>query len=883
MMAASTASQQIKFESSAARDAFCCSRNAAISQRTQPLGCYAQMDRIQLTAPSTDLLSDDDEETLKIWIWKHHGEKIRKALKVGYGGHEDLAGSCCHLVHEESPHSTPIQLTEEKSDESIYSSRRLKLLDRTAKVQRLYLQKEPPGVVFGSLLEGLLELTESAYGFIGEVKHDAQKGVYLETHAVLENSLGSHNSAFEANQEGMQVFNMKTLLEKVVTSQQQLISNNYQEQGRNDPTGPPPIETFLGIPFFENNGKLIGLVGIANKPNGYVQEDADFLEPFMVTCSNLLQAFQQVQENESLINTLEQKVRDRTRELQVSNERLKQANRQVMQTSAQQLQHFACMSHEIRTPLNCIVGLSSLLQESKLSPMQEDSMRMIVMSGDLLLTVVNDVLDYSRLESGNVDIEIQRSSLQETLISMVHSIEMKAQSKRILVKTYYDPAVPEYVHTDSRRLQQILYNLLGNAIKFSRDDSIVELRVSLAEKAATNPRFEGIDIQRECTDRSWSPLVFPEGNSSDTVEPPNCVLRFIIKDYGQGIRHTDFSRIFQPFLQASSETERVYGGTGLGLAITAKLVAGLGGHVFVDSEVGRWSTFTVDLPFHQEPAPIASISSHLQNATILFVCNDAGTLAQISPIFQRYSVTFHQFDDMEEMDGSITTQGFLKRGRHYFCLVHEDLYDSEAFDLLSNLATSVLLTFGPKFCIPETQDHYRSLVQILPSVLMESIAAFVHRTRNRPEGLVKTASFRRANRIPYAAFRVLVAEDNIINQKVLLRILDRLGMKDVVMVDNGKKAVDREAEEPFDVVLMDMQMPVMNGVEACKRIVGRHATRHPQALVICVTANVSHEFEAECQKTGAVGFMPKPFNIGEIEKTFQKVHAIIGARESLAL
>jgi signal transduction histidine kinase len=203
---------------------------------------------------------------------------------------------------------------------------------------------------------------------------------------------------------------MKTLLEKVVTSQQQLISNNYQEQGRNDPTGPPPIETFLGIPFFENNGKLIGLVEIANKPNGYVQEDADFLEPFMVTCSNLLQAFQQVQENESLINTLEQKVRDRTRELQVSNERLKQANRQVVQTSAQQLQHFACMSHEIRTPLNCIVGLSSLLQESKLSPMQEDSMRMIVMSGDLLLTVVNDVLDYSRLESGNVDIEIQEQS-----------------------------------------------------------------------------------------------------------------------------------------------------------------------------------------------------------------------------------------------------------------------------------------------------------------------------------------------------------------------------------------------------------------------------------------------------------------------------------------
>ena len=163
------------------------------------------------------------------------------------------------------------------------------------------------------------------------------------------------------------------------------------------------------------------------------------------------------------IHLLEQMVRERTNKLEASNAQLEEANRRVVQASELQLQHFACMSHEIRTPLNCIIGLSSLMEESEdLNPLQRDSMRMIVSSGDLLRAVVDDVLDYSKLESGNVDVEIKRSNLQQTLGSLVHSVEMRGLATDVKIRTHYDRLIPEFVKTDTRRVQQILYNLLGS-------------------------------------------------------------------------------------------------------------------------------------------------------------------------------------------------------------------------------------------------------------------------------------------------------------------------------------------------------------------------------------------------------------------------------------
>jgi len=251
---------------------------------------------------------------------------------------------------------------------------------------------------------------------------------------------------------------------------------------------------------------------------------------------------------------LEKMVKERTGELERSNKELGEANQKIMRASQLQLQHFACMSHEIRTPLNCIIGLSSLMEESELNPLQRDSMRMIITSGDLLRAVVDDVLDYSKLETGNIQMNIKKSNIQQTLSSVVHSIEMRGLASDVAVTTYFDPLIPEFVTTDTRRLQQILYNLLGNAVKFSKSGGTVELHVSIC-----SPGF--------LADAYSPPPLDGDGNETAEHFESERVLRFVVKDFGKGIEKEDQCKIFEPFIQTDDETDRenVYGGTGLGL------------------------------------------------------------------------------------------------------------------------------------------------------------------------------------------------------------------------------------------------------------------------------------------------------------------------------
>ena len=622
--------------------------------------------------------------------------------------------------------------------------------------------------------------------------------------------------------------------------------------------------------------------------------------------------------------------RNEYNELMKTTEKLQEANQQLMRASKLQLQHFASIIHEIRTPLNAVLGLSNVLQAEStgsLNQMQHESLNMIISSGDLLLTVVNDVLDYAKLETGNVDIEIQRSNLQETLNSIVHSIQTKADDNNVKFRTYYDATIPEYIRTDSRRLQQILFNLLGNAIKFSHKETLkedgdehearhqpaVELHVKLVtssnrETSTKDKKQDGASIVSKMSESNHQRLTDNE-----------MVLRFIVRDNGKGIDEKDMERIFQPFRQAGigNETERLYGGTGLGLAITSKLVHGLDGAISVKSQVGEWSEFTVDLPFRssrsrqdsaldQEPVNIVDLScSFPPNATILLVHDDIEYRQQVQDMFQQYNIDCVHFTSMHEMEGAPTmaTDGkddtrikqvpfVLSNSRQYVCLVYEDLYDKESYGKLLSGVKSILLTFGPKYSVPETRGHYRSLVQVLPSVLMTSISetlievfapspgskAKVKRP-SRGGGLVRAISHSSANStnsIPYNEFRVLVAEDNIINQKVLLRMLKRLGFKHVDVVDNGQLAVDKEASQTYDVVLMDMQMPIMDGIDACRIIANRKpndeaGTTHPPAKVVFVTANVSNTIQDECIRAGGTGFLPKPINLHGIEECFQKL------------
>ena len=574
-------------------------------------------------------------------------------------------------------------------------------------------------------------------------------------------------------------------------------------------------------------------------------------QPFTVTCGNLIHAYNQISENKYLIDTLEDSVKKRTRELENANAELAEANRFVLHASKMQLQHFACMSHEIRTPLNCVVGMTSVLRESKLTTMQKEAVEMIVSSGDLLLAIVNDVLDYSKYETEDVNIHIQQNSLQNTITLVLKSILSKAHPTQS-IRSHFDPLIPEHISTDTRRLQQILFNLLGNAVKFSPVDGIIKLSMEMVTEHSND---EG--VIKSCEERK--------------------MIRFVVEDNGKGIDEADLKRIFQPFQQASSNAENVYGGTGLGLSITQKIVTALDGTISVASKKGEWSKFTVDIPFHDTPMVIEDLSQQVKNYVVHIVGLsevEKNTAERILKTFNIDGSFFDSFGDMLNTIGTAT----LPTDQTHVCLLNEDLYDKTK---VSALSRSILITSGPKFGVKDdaVDFHIRSLEHLLPSYFINLLLRCVHDKKQQKtvatNGEVTSSSGGDKVR-PYSAMKVLIAEDNLVNQKVLTRILNRLSIENVDVVENGLEACKKEEQVEYDIIFMDQQMPVMGGVTACREILGRYSNmnvrhRRPPSIVF-VTAHVSEAFEMDCIEAGGSGFIPKPFNVGSIENSLLSVY-----------
>ncbi len=793
----------------------------------------------------------DDPKTFKRWLFDYYREEIIHAARIQFTEEEEKQDVTFDLRNLEPPtvgvNLGPLQqhsvrsLNSFESDidegEIYFHKKRLDLLDKIAVVQSHFLKSDGPKIVYSCLMDGILELMQSEFGFIGETKYDEKGNMSLQTHATTTVGWEQETVQYFKQHPGVTFTNMDSLMGRVLTTKKALICNDVEFlQQLSLPGGHPAITSFLGIPL-SVGGKIIGNICIANKRGTkaqYTEKDIEFLEPFAVTGCNLIQAYREVERNRLLIDTLEEKVNERTIKLATANRELETAKERVEQASRLQLQHFACMSHEIRTPLNCIIGLSSLLLESELDTAQRDSMQMIVNSGEVLLTVVNDVLDYSKLETGNVDIDIKKSSLQETLNSVVNAIETKATSRSIRINTQFGCTVPEYIFTDSRRLQQILYNLLGNAVKFRGN---VDLTVKI--ERPVEPNTLGVNV-----------------------------LRFSVKDYGQGIDEKDFAQIFLPFRQASAETERVFGGTGLGLAVTSRLVKNLGGSISVRSELGKWAEFIVDFPMlHKIPDDIDCYTETFKAMIVFMVTSTKG---QISHVFQSFGTEHYEVTCMSSLEDQISSclNGLrAQRSRpQIVCLVQEDLFCPGMFERLKQILPLHLSTFGPKYSVKKTERHFRSLTNVLPSVLMKSLAELVCvQLRSKSDSSLGGLALRSLGvfKVPLRDIRVLVAEDNRVNQKVIEKMLRRIGTESIEIVDDGQKAVHREANTSYDIILMDMQMPVMDGVAACREILGRENGR-PKPKIIFVTAHAAGDYEEECMNAGASGFITKPFNMNEI-------------------
>ena len=608
----------------------------------------------------------------------------------------------------------------------------------------------------------------------------------------------------------------------------------------------------------------------------------------------------------------------RIKHLQAENSRLRENELVSRKAASAQLRYFACMSHEIRTPLSCIIGLSKMLLDMDLEPQQEEYMKMIVSSSDLLLAVVNDVLDWSKLETGSYNVLMRESNLQEVLDSTVRSIQMQAHAKQVRLATFYDASLPETFTTDSRRLQQILYNLLGNAIKFNKKEGVVKLSVMIVDNPSTEGLLEtlleeehetkspevknskGLTLTGTIFSNLWARSsqeslrlmgALSSSSLSDIIDESmaessvssgtacryqntmssfsqNPSIRFEITDYGIGIKEEDIDRIFLPFHQESPETESTFGGTGLGLTITYKLVQALGGSIKVESKVGEFTRFIVDLPFADNRV-VDVRSAALPNTKVLLISepdHDDASYAAALHTFTEYGIAFDVLPNLTSAVDDLCTKRAEATADQFICLFQEDLFQVDCIEQLKERHIP-LISFGPKHTVQTVDAHIMSIEQTLPCVLVKTLRNSMLQNAESRISSKSSSSLSLKSGISTNAtrnLRVLIAEDNAINQKILSQMLVRLGLRDVDIVDNGEKAIEIESANEYDLIFMDALMPKVDGVQACKAIQGRKRHGHPTPYIVFVTAYISTEFNENCQMAGGDEVLTKPYHVEEI-------------------
>ncbi len=450
------------------------------------------------------------------------------------------------------------------------------LLSTISQAQAQFITATNRLVIFEELLARLLELTESEYGFIGEVifSDDGSACIeetlfklsgtpYLRTHSISNLAWDAATRQFyEDNYEqGMEFENMNTLFGAVIMTGKPVISNSPTTDSRRGgtPSGHPPLKCFLGLPFFQGD-TLMGLVGIANRPEGYNQEVIDYLAPFLVTCSNLIEGYR-----------IDGKRKRAEEQLSYTNEKLIRATRLKDE-------FLANMSHELRTPLNAILGMTEALQDDVfggVNDKQRRALETVERSGTHLLQLINDILDVAKIESGQVELHCAPTPVKHLCESSLAFVRQQASQKGIQLSLDI-PGHLSPIILDERRIRQVLLNLLNNAVKFTLEGG--EIRLTVTEVVSDS-----------------------SGETSD--------LCFAVQDTGIGITPENIQKLFQPFVQIDSALNRQYEGTGLGLALVKRLVELHQGQVSLTSEVGVGSCFSFTLPYRTAIAPDSSASS----------------------------------------------------------------------------------------------------------------------------------------------------------------------------------------------------------------------------------------------------------------------------------
>lgn len=528
---------------------------------------------------------------------------------------------------------------------------------------------------------------------------------------------------------------------------------------------------------------------------------------------------------EAQVTRRTQKLEEARKELEVSNKKLLQAKRDAENLTEAKGQFLANMSHEIRTPMNGILGILQLILDNPLPGELKEDLQTVYSSASTMLDLLNGILDFSKMEAGRLDLENISFEPQRIIEETAELFAEIAQNKGLSIHTNCAPGFPTKLKGDPNRIRQVLSNLLGNATKFTKQGHV------------------GISAEVESVADGYS------------------TLNFTVTDSGIGMTPEHMKALFKPFSQADNSTTRKFGGTGLGLAICSHFIKGMKGEIGVDSSYGHGSSFWFTIRLENAPEETGEDRELLQGKSLLIVDPCHGTRAGL----------FHQLLSLGANVVAVSPDEF-QQGDHgckkqFDAIIADSTISTEQAMELDEYSDMRIDLTNRRF---RFENKYKNQTALYKPVrkrdLRKCMAAVfgehIHEHSNEPENPINVVEKIDSD------IRVLLVEDNLINQKVARRSMKHIGLESD-LVENGLLAVEAHQKNPYDIIFMDCQMPVMDGYEATRKIRALE-TNGAEVPIIAMTANALVGDRDQCLEAGMNDYLAKPVKINALRETISR-------------